>query len=87
MNIITRTAINILIGLGVIVALTAPMVGAMILALSLFPDDPTTFVPSMIVVAGVFAGLGAMWLYTAIVDPLIPSNRDYRRETERGIFG
>ena len=74
MNIITRTAINIIIGLGAIVSLTAPMVGAMILALSLF-EQPSDFLPTMIVMAGVGAGLGAMWLYSAIVDPFIPANR------------
>jgi hypothetical protein len=75
MNTITRTAINILIGLGAIIALTAPMVGAMILALSLFPDSPTDAIPTIIVVAGVGAGLGAMWLYSLIMDPLLPANR------------
>lgn len=74
MNIITRTAINILIGLGAIVSLIAPMVGAIVLALSLF-DQPSDFLPTMIVMAGVGAGLTTMWLYSVIVEPFIPANR------------
>jgi len=80
MTRITRIAINILIGLGAIVALTAPMVGAMILALSLFPDSPTDAIPTIIVVAGTGAGLSTMWLYSTIMDRFIPANRDFYRD-------
>ena len=87
MKTIIRTATYIILGIGACIALASPVVGAMILALSLFPDSPTDAVPTMIVVGGIFAGMGVLWLYSVVADPFIPSNRDWRRETERNLFG
>lgn len=75
MNIITRIAINILIGLGACIAVTAPPVAAMLTALSLF-DQPSDFLPTMIVMAGFLAGLGAGCLYGIITEPFLPFNRE-----------
>ena len=75
MNTITRTAINIIIGIGALISVAAPMAGAMLLALSLFPDSPTDAIPTIIVVGGAAAGLCSVWLYSIIMEPLMPSNR------------
>lgn len=75
MNRITRTAITALIGLGAIICLTAPMVGAMLLALTFFPEDPSALIPSLIVAGGTLAGLGLMTLYSLTTEHLLPANR------------
>ena len=79
MNRIARIAISTLIGIGAIVSIAAPMAGAMILALTLFPESPADFIPTMIVMGGVGAGLASMWLYTTLMDRYIPANRDFYR--------